>query len=174
MRFRGPRQGWRLRKRKRLRRGSRNPAVLLVDAHTPLRFVIRDFVIRYCKRQRNKKPFRRGREGFFVFRDPSWSQGQNCWDELGIPFFEVAPEVHQTKITGQTVGPRTRHTRGQPSYFFLVVFFVVFFAVFLAAFFIAMVINHLLSHGCEFKGRAKKSQRISFGWVCVFCIGCGL
>jgi hypothetical protein len=39
----------------------------------------------FQKRSARKKPFRRGWEGLFVFRDPSWSQGQNCWDELGIP-----------------------------------------------------------------------------------------
>jgi hypothetical protein len=74
-----------------------------------------------------------------VFRDPSWSQGQNCWDELGIPFFEVAPEVHQTKVTGpHVVATHPAETETQRSYFFLVVFFVVFFTAFLAAFFIAM------------------------------------
>jgi hypothetical protein len=61
-----------------------------------------NFVLRISKAPAHKKPFRRGREGLFVFRDPSWSRGQNCWDELGIPFcFEVAPEVHQTNCTGQ-------------------------------------------------------------------------
>jgi len=105
-----------------------------------------------------------------VFRDPSWSQGQNCWDELGIPFIEVAPEVHQTKVTGPHV---LSHAPGRGeltrSYFFLVVFFAVFLAVvFLAAFFIAIVINHLLSYLRKSKERACKGQRIFCGGALLF------
>jgi hypothetical protein len=105
-----------------------------------------------------------------VFRDPSWSQGQNCWDELGIPFIEVAPEVHQSKVTGPHV---YSHAPGRGeitrSYFFLVVFFAVFLAVvFLAAFFIAIVIDHLLSSASKSKEGARKGQRIFCGGVLLF------
>jgi len=84
-------------------------------------------------------------------------------------FFEVAPEAHQTKVPGDTFRATYPAGRDRPSYFFLVVFFVVFFAAFLATFF-AIVINHLLSHVCKSKGRAEKSQRISFSCVIIFRI----
>jgi len=122
----------------------------------------------------HKKPFRRGREGFLVFRDPSWSRGQNCWDELGIPLFRGGA------LSSSNQGHRARRLshvpgrgRNRPSYFFLVVFFVVFLAAFFTTFF-AMVVNHLLSQVCKSKRRAKKCQRISFSCVRIFCIAQGV
>ena len=70
-------------------------------------------------RYQNKETFRRGREGFFLFRGLSWSQAQNVNEVLFL--YEIT--LNRTSLVGAT-GP----ARKKKSYFF---FFVVFFVVFL-------------------------------------------
>ena len=75
---------------------------------------------------KKKEAFRRGEEGFFVFRGLSWSQGPK------------RSEVFRSAIpSGAGVNPRRRRTRAY--FFFFVVFFEEdFFAVLF--FFVAMAL----------------------------------
>ena len=120
-----------------------------------------------------------------MFQDPSWSQGQNCWDELGLPC------VEQTSLRGGAKSSSNQFHRGDvrihvdchapgrresTSYFFLVVFFAVFLAVvfFAAAFFIAIVINHLLYLSANLKGAPERVNEFILVVFALFASQSGL